>query len=151
MTCPSVIPMLQAPCPEEIADLVNSKPIDYNFQESDLGLLHSDCFLKSGLSIMPRAASENQVNTILDMCLERIATAEAALTKNHRNIKLGEDAFTFSEISSRGNQRFDLLLERTEQLEIFERSLPWVQEIIEPILGSDWTAQVHFIYIRFQC
>ena len=133
VTCPCPVPMISCP-----RTLVPGK----------LGMLDGSKFQASGLSVFPGACGSSKVREMSELVKNRIVQAEEAIRTNYPKIVIGEDAFTFKEVSSRGNHRFDLLLEDSELLQNFVRNGPWVKDLIDPFLGDTWNSQTSVVYSR---
>lgn len=72
-------------------------------------------FESHGMVVLPACISQAQCQRLVAMSEERIAAAEVALRRDHPEIVVGETGFTFAEIGSRGNHRFDLLFDASEE------------------------------------
>ena len=92
----------------------------------DICEIKEDCLLsdfrQKGMCLLPNVLENDAPPTTLvmdkirSMVDEAIHEAEAAISKNHPTIKVGEDAFLFREIASRSKHRFDLLINKEASL-----------------------------------
>ncbi|CAJ1965794.1 unnamed protein product [Cylindrotheca closterium] len=69
---------------------------------------------------------------------EEISKTEDLMKEHHPEIEIGKDTFHFKEIASRGNGRFDLLLQSESAKEFVEQKIrSQVTTLLEKTLGTD--------------
>lgn len=64
-----------------------------------------------GLFVQRHLLAADEVNQLKSYVIQEINNAERLLKQYRPQIKIGQDIMSFKEIASRGNERFDLLLE----------------------------------------
>lgn len=89
-------------------------------------------FVQKGLI---KAEEIQQIRAYVD---EEIEKTENAIREHHPEVNIGKDTFLFKEIASRGNERFDLLLQSASSREFIEEKVKsQVSTILEKVLGSN--------------
>jgi hypothetical protein len=103
-----------------------------------------------GMAILTRAIDSTTLESLVKSANERIQAAERAVSLKRPELKLGLDLFAFSEFSSRGGHRFDLLFADDEASKtVFQvgRTGPWIPAI-QALLGVDFQFMVSVVYSR---
>jgi hypothetical protein len=139
---------LTAPC---IVPLFEKEAEDLCVQRDDDSLKKIQIMREFGMLIMKCALDPVSVDAVHKAACQRIGRAEHAAAQKRPDLRLGIDLFAFSEFSSRGGQRFDLLFSEddAESRCVFEaaRTGPWVP-IIRLLLGDDFQCLASVVYSR---
>lgn len=93
--------------------------------------------------------SNNAVAQIRTACMEAIEQVDEAINRHHPSIVIGKDAFVFSEIASRGNERFDLRIQTMDtfvQEQVLENT--HVQALLKQLFGSNYDYDASVVYSR---
>jgi|Transcript_6296 hypothetical protein len=91
-----------------------------------------------GMFVQNQLLNTNEVHQLRRYVCDEISNAESLLRRNHPEISIGKDIIAFKQIASRGNERFDLLLQPLSlagdfvQCVVVER----VSFMLEKVLGS---------------
>jgi ectoine hydroxylase-related dioxygenase (phytanoyl-CoA dioxygenase family) len=108
-----------------------------------------EVFRDAGIAIIPGAISKARCATLIEVANARIGVAEAAIARDHPDIDVGESVFKFTEIGSRGNQRFDLLFDAKEPA-LKGADAAWI-DVVADVMDCDKSkiaCQVSVVYSR---
>ena len=136
--------MVLAPCAVPIADVT----LDQLSMASHAVLAHSiERFLDLGLLVRPACTTPAELAELDAICRRRIERTEAALLR--RGIRMGTQFFLFKEVSVRGRERYDLLLDLAAEpfLAQWCAAAPWMP-LIKALLGEDVQVDVSVIFAR---
>eukprot|EP00041_Stephanoeca_diplocostata_P035727 m.1270410 g.1270410 ORF g.1270410 m.1270410 type:complete len:291 (+) comp24749_c0_seq26:1118-1990(+) len=103
-----------------------------------------------GCLVLRRAVPDDAMAALQELVTQRISAAESALLENHsERIRLGETEFMFKEMSSRGGQRFDLLVDVPPPL--LQRIDATWRHLVADTLGcvaADVHCQISIVYSK---
>jgi len=99
-----------------------------------------------GIFVQPSLIDKDEVKELRDCINNEITNIETLIKLHHPNIKIGQDIISFKEISSRGNERFDLLLQPTTKAADFVNNvlIERVRHILQRILNGKVEEDVDF-------
>lgn len=109
-------------------------------------------FHEDGVATCLRIVDDDCALAIRHLVLEYIEKIERRFAEGHPDIAYGKDRFAFKEISSRGGERFDALIdiERPEWKSLRDLAridAPWLAFINE-VLSTKWNVNVSVVYSR---
>jgi len=94
-----------------------------------------------GLFFQNALVDKSTVEELREQIMAEIDVTEDLISRHHPEINIGKDFISFKEIASRGNERFDLLLQSSSSSKIREivesRVVEHISPVVESILGSD--------------
>ena len=137
LTAPCIVPLFS----KKTEDLFAQEDFSKNFETMK----------EFGMLIIKNALDSDSIVDLHEIVRQRIEQAEHAVYKKRPDLRLGIDLFAFSEFSSRGGHRFDLLFNEEEEISrpIFDiaRSGPWIP-IITVLLGDNFECMASVVYSR---
>jgi len=107
-----------------------------------------------GIFVQPSLIDEDEVKELRDCINNEITNIETLIKLHHPHIKIGQDIISFKEIGSRGNERFDLLLQPTTKAADFvnnvliERVKLILQRLLNGIVEEDIDFDVSVVYSK---
>jgi ectoine hydroxylase-related dioxygenase (phytanoyl-CoA dioxygenase family) len=116
--------------------------IKYNNELSEIlhGSWAKQKMKEHGLFFQNALMDKSTVDELREEIMTEIEETEELIRLHHPEINIGKDVISFKEIGSRGNERFDLLLQSSSSKirEIIEsRVVKHISPLVESILGSD--------------
>ena len=99
-----------------------------------------------GIFVQPSLIDEDEVKELRDCINCEITKVETLIKLHHPHIQIGQDIISFKEMSSRGNERFDLLLQPTTKAADFVNTvlIERVKLILQRILNGKVEEDVDF-------
>jgi ectoine hydroxylase-related dioxygenase (phytanoyl-CoA dioxygenase family) len=93
-----------------------------------------------GLFFQDALMDKNTVEELREEIMKEIELTENLISFHHPDIKIGKDFISFREIASRGNERFDLLLQSSSSSKvrgiIETRAIERISAMVEVLLGG---------------
>lgn len=107
------------------------------------------CIRKWGLFSQPSLLNPKEIQELRSYVEQEIQTTETVLATHHPHIALGKDTFHFREISSRGEERFDMKLQ-SPAVQIFIKDIvvPRISSQLTTVLGEEVDFDVSVVYSR---
>jgi hypothetical protein len=126
MSAPCLVPLLRRHCLAQLTVTGNCN--------QDITLFH-----QTGLVVMQQTATADKLARLREASSARIAQADVALKEKHPEISVGDDMFSFKEMSSRHRHRFDLVFGNDaggDCVRAFAASAPWVPLVRHLLSGN---------------